>query len=37
VTAGRHLIELGHLRDATPEQIVAVLRPGLEALIRGDR
>ncbi|MGW0228459.1 TetR/AcrR family transcriptional regulator [Actinopolymorpha singaporensis] len=35
VTTGRHLLELDHLRDASPEQITDLLRPAFQALIRG--
>ena len=33
---GRHLIELDGLADATPDEITAVLRPLIRALVSGD-
>lgn len=35
VSIGRHLIELDHLRDASPEQITRLLRPSFRALVEG--
>ncbi|MFD2078420.1 TetR/AcrR family transcriptional regulator [Actinopolymorpha cephalotaxi] len=35
VTTGRHLLELDHLRDASPEQITDLLRPAFQALVGG--
>jgi AcrR family transcriptional regulator len=35
VVIGRHLLEIDTLRDASPDAIIALLRPGFQSLITG--